>query len=86
MHLRFKSLDPYNPSPLRDGGHTGDAETELRGMSGDRTQERYALQARFAQNTIAYPDGVELCRRLCSYGHIDKIFQLRTFCNHSPIR
>src|SRR5215467_7521881 len=32
MHLRFKSLDPYNPSPLRDGGHTGDAETELRGM------------------------------------------------------
>jgi hypothetical protein len=54
-------------------------------MSGDGTQEWHAFQARFAENAIAYPDSVDPSRRLCSYGHIDKIFRLRASGNYSPI-
>lgn len=54
-------------------------------MAGDGAQERYALQARFAENAVAYPESVESSRRLCSHGHIDEIFRLRPPGNHGPI-
>ena len=54
-------------------------------MAGDGAQKRYALQARFAENAIADPDGVELASSLRSHSHVDKIFRLRPPGNHSPV-
>jgi hypothetical protein len=54
-------------------------------MSGDRAQERDALQAWLAEDAIAYPNSMEPSRRLCSHGHINEVFGLRAFGNYSSV-